>query len=245
MSEFILQIEQLLSAYSDPEYRFLLLEPMIFYGILTGVVMLIFGYCIKAPKLKIAALIVVGASALTHVPYNDARLSAQPRMEQVYKINSPARMKGFNSNTQEWIASSWKFRLLVLAAAITITIGVNRNRIGYGLGIATAVLGLFAAKNAMWLHYQDAVAYHPNLKKHEAPIDQQERDSAPSPAITNHQDRSGDRAPAPATTQTYSPAGLTQPLSSHSNYTGRIPAPKVPAAEVPTPKARTVTPVTR
>ena len=46
MSEFILQIEQLLSAYSDPEYRFLLLEPMIFCGILTGVVMLIFGYFI-------------------------------------------------------------------------------------------------------------------------------------------------------------------------------------------------------
>ena len=44
MTEFILQIEQLLTAFSDPEYRFLLLEPMIFYGILTGVFMLGFGY---------------------------------------------------------------------------------------------------------------------------------------------------------------------------------------------------------
>ena len=240
MSEFILQIEQLLTAYSDPEYRFLLLEPMIFYGILIGVAMLIFGYFIKAPKLQIAALIVVGVSALTHVPYKDARLSAQPRMEQVYKISSPARMKGFNSNTQAWIASSWKFRLLVLAATVTIMIGINRNRIGYGLGIATAVLGLFAAKNAMWLHYQDAVAYHPNLKKHEAPIDQRERDPAPPPAVTNNQDRSGDRAPAPATTQSYAPAGLTQPFSANSNYNGRIPAP-----EVPVPKARSVTPMAR
>tara|TARA_R110002096_G_scaffold24625_10_gene77471 strand:- start:3256 stop:3999 length:744 start_codon:yes stop_codon:yes gene_type:complete len=247
MSEFILQIEQLLSAYGDPEYRFLLLEPLIFYGILAGVFMLSIGYFMKAPKLQIAALIVVGIAALAHVPYKDARLSAQPRMEQVYKISSPARMKGFNENTQQWIANSWKFRLLILAATVTIMIGINRNRIGYGLGIATIILGLMAAKNAMWLHYKDAVAYHPNLQKHEAPIDQRRKESASHVSTTPP--RSANRSPAPAGSTSVSPGSLTQPLSipssqpSYNSYQNvRIPPPEVPVLG---PRQRPVTPLSR
>ena len=50
MSEFILQIEKLFSAFSDPEYHYLLLEPLIFYGILIGVGMLITGFFMKARR---------------------------------------------------------------------------------------------------------------------------------------------------------------------------------------------------
>ncbi len=247
MSESILQIEQLLSAFGDPEYRFLLLEPLIFYGILIGVFMLGLGYFMKAPKLQIAALITLGISALAHVPYKDARLSAQPRMEQVYKISSPARMKGFNENTQQWLAASWKFRLLVLAATVTVMIGINRNRIGYGLGIATAILGLFAAKSAVWLHYQDAIAYHPNLKKHETPIELQEKE--PNSSISVTPSRNSNRAPAPATKQAVAPAALTQPLSTrrpqpshNTTQYGRVPPPEVPVIG---PQPRPVTPLGR
>ena len=237
MTEFTLQIEQLLTACSDPEYRFLLLEPMIFYGIITGVFMLCFGYFMRVKKLQIAALIVIGISALTHVPYKDARISAQPRMEQVYKISYPARMKGFNSNTEEWITSSWKFRLLAFAAIVTILIGSNRNRIGYGFGIATAIFGLFTAKNAMWLHYQDAIAYHPNLKMHEAPIDLREHDASPPSRVTYNPKRSSSRAPAAANAQSYAPAGSAKPLIP--NDSGRIPSPEL------SPRSRPVTPLSR
>ena len=40
MSEFILQIEKLFAAFGDPEYRYLLLEPLVFYGLLAGVILL-------------------------------------------------------------------------------------------------------------------------------------------------------------------------------------------------------------
>ena len=237
MTEFILQIEQLLTACSDPEYRFLLLEPMIFYGILTGVFMLGFGYFMRVKKLQIAALIVIGVTALTHVPYKNARISAQPRMEQVYKISSPDRMKEFKANTEEWIASSWKFRLVAFTAIVTILIGSNRNRIGYGLGIATAIFGIFAAKNAMWLHYQDAVAYHPNLKKHAAPIDLRKHDAAPPSKVTHAPKRSSNRSPTPATADYYAPAGSAEPLSPSDS--GRIPSMEL------SPRSRPVTPLSR
>ena len=233
MSEFILQIEQLISAFGDAEYRYLLLEPLIFFGILIGVFMLSFGFFFKVPKLQLAALVVIGIAALAHVPYKDARLSAQPRMEKVYRISSPARVKGFEENTEAWIASSWKFRLLVLAAAACIMIGINRNRFGYGLGIATAILGLIVAKNAMWLHYQDALAYHPNLKRHEAPIDKRES-VAPPPA------RTVERKPSPASGRTVAPAAeVSSPTRNLSTQVSseRIPLPEVPAGPRPRPVA--------
>ena len=67
MSEFIIQIEKLLTAIGDPEYRYLLIEPLIFYGLLTGVVMLGVGFFMKAQQLQTAALIVVGVAALACV----------------------------------------------------------------------------------------------------------------------------------------------------------------------------------
>ncbi|HRQ87829.1 MAG TPA: hypothetical protein PLA50_03465, partial [Bacteroidia bacterium] len=64
MSEFILQIEKLLSAFGDPEYRYLALEPLIPYGLLAGVLMLVAGYFAKITKLEVAALVVIGSAAM-------------------------------------------------------------------------------------------------------------------------------------------------------------------------------------
>jgi hypothetical protein len=161
-------------------------------------------------------------------------------MEQVYKIKSPARVKGFNENTQQWIANSWKFKLLVLAALATVMIGVNRNRLGFGMAVATCLLGLVAAKNAMWLNYQDAIAYHPNLTVHDAPIDRKTTVASanPPPAAPN---RSATRAPLPAATQPVAPSSPVQQLSVPSapqSQNGRIPAP-----EAPGPRQRTFQPL--
>ena len=236
MSEFILQIEKLLAAFGDAEYRYLLLEPLIFYGLIIGVGILVVGHFMKAVRLQTVGVVVIGLAALTHVPYKEARISAQPRMEQVYKIEDPARAKGFSENTKRWSASSWQFRLLICLATATVMIGVNRNRIGFGLALATALLGLFTAKSAMWLHYQDALAYHPNLKKHEAPIDQKKVASVP-----NAPSKNSERKPKKATTESVAPASLTQPLSAPSS-TNRISPPNVPP---PNPRPRPVQPLPR
>ncbi|MDF1849580.1 MAG: hypothetical protein P1U85_02015 [Verrucomicrobiales bacterium] len=235
MSEFIIQTEQLLSAFGDAEYRYLLIEPLIFYGILIGVVMLIVAHFMKKPKIQMAALIVVGISALAHVPYKEARLAAQPRIEQVYKISSPARVKGFKENTQAWVAASWKFRLLILTTALAVMVGVNTNRVGFALGILTAFLGLLSTKTAVWLHYQDAIAYHPNLKQHVAPIDQREKSVQPSPPKTRVTVPAGSVSPPPPS----SPPPAAYPQYTPS--TGRISPP--PPAPGSGPRPRSVKPL--
>ncbi len=237
MSEFIIQTEQLLSAFGDAEYRYLLLEPLIFYGILVGVIMLVVAYFMKKPKVKLAALITIGISALAHVPYKEARIAAQPRIEQVYKISSPARVKGFKENTQSWIEASWKFRLLILATALAVMFSITTNRVGFALGIITAFLGIMSTKTAVWLHYQDAIAYHPNLKQHVAPIDQREKSVQPPAPIS--------RPTAPAARAPVPPRETQVPPSTHSfpRYTppnGRISPPPSPAGG---PQTRSVEPL--
>jgi hypothetical protein len=218
MSEFILQIEKLLSALSDPEYRYLALEPLITYGLLTGVVLIVAGYFSKAPRLEVAALAVIGVAALTYFPYKDARTAAQPRMEQVYKIDAKPRVEGFAKNSLEWQAASWQFKLLVVCAFATLMIGIHRNKIGLGLTAVTVLLALFTTKSAMWLNYQDALAYHPNLKQHDAPIDRRGGGSAPVPP----RERTQQRTPAPTVSQPITPAAQAR---SAANPTAPAPAP--------------------
>jgi len=236
MTEFFLQLERLITAFGDPEYRYLLLEPLILYGIAVGVVMLVVGFFTKAPKLQLAALITVGIASLAHVPYKDARLGAQPRIEQVYKLNSPARVKGFNENTEAWVAATWRFRLLFLCALLAIMIGINRNRFGFGLGVATALLGLMVAKNTLWLHYQDAIAYHPNLNRHSAPIDQHRNISPPVA-------RTEERAPAARATPV-APASSLRATPVVPETRVAPPSPPSRTAQAPdAPRPRVVAPL--
>lgn len=216
MSEFILQIEKLLSAFADPEYRYLALEPVITYGLLAGIAMLVGGFFAKAPRLQVAALVVIGAAGTLYFPYRDARAAAQPRMEQVYRIESKARVDAFAKNSSEWAAASWQIKLLILCAFATLMIGIHRNRIGFGLALATVLLGLVVMKKSMWLNYQDALAYHPNLKRHEAPIDR----TAPVQSPNAPKERSQQRQAAPIVAEPITPAA-------------RIPAPPASTSSSP------------
>jgi hypothetical protein len=239
MSEFILQIEKLFAAFGDPEYRYLLLEPLVFYGLLAGVILLAIGLGIKNGKLQTAALVTLGVAAFVQLPYKEARLAAQPRLEQVYRVSAPTRVSGFAANTKEWIEVSWMFKLLIVGAGTALVIGVNRHRVGYGLAVASGVLGLWAAKDAMWLNYQDALAYHPHLKSHEAPYEKGRPTlratpvgSAPTP--TN---RTSSRLPVATVVEQPRPAA-----AASSSLTDRILPPPVPPSRDPQP--RTIKPLT-
>ncbi len=261
MSDFIIQIEKLINAIGDPEYRYLLLEPLILYGIISGVILMIVSLAMKAHKLQIAALVTLGVAAIAHSPYLEARQAAQPRIEQVYKISSPARVKGFKENSQSWVEKAWQFKLLVLIAVLTFLIGVNRNKFGFWLAVSSVVLGLIAAKNTLWLNYQDAIAYHPNLQTHEAPVDKKVVSAPPpkvkkattvttsapepKPEIKSIQPRpvtgtvpqqQATRIPAPPAVQPLAPAALTRTMSTPTPQRRQIPGPGgFDASRIPAP----------
>jgi disulfide bond formation protein DsbB len=175
MKPFIDQLEKLSEALRDPEYLFLVLEPLQFYGIGIGVLGLIATYFLKNDKLQIAALAVIVISAVSVIPYLGARQSAQERIEKVYKIESPARVKGFTANTQDRLDHRWVFLVLAGVGGMALLVGPRRNRLGLGLAAASVAFGLYAVHFSLWMHYQDSLAFHPNLKINESPVQEKLR----------------------------------------------------------------------
>ena len=133
MKAFIDQLERLAEAFGDPEYLFLVLEPLQYYGIGIGVIGLIATYVLKKEKLQVAALTVMVVSALSILPYLGARQAAQNRIEKVYRIESPARVKGFTSNTEDRLEHRWVYLVIVGIGGAAILVGPRRNRLGQGL----------------------------------------------------------------------------------------------------------------
>ena len=170
MKDFFDQLDQLSGALNDPEYLFLALEPLQFYGIGFAVAVLITAWFLKSEKLQVTALVMIIAAALSTLPYMNARKSAQNRLEHVYQVESPARVRVFAANTVLREEHQKFFFLLASLAGAAILVGPRRNRLGFSLTIASAVVGLYATHLSLWMHYQDSLAFHPNLKKNEAPV---------------------------------------------------------------------------
>ena len=183
MKETIFKTSRLIEAIKDPEYRFLLLEPILFYGIALGLILFVIAFFIKNGKIQTAGLIVTGASAFAYLPYMAARRMALPRIEQIYRFAQNSRSRIFSENTALWNSSMWLYVTVICLAVATIMVGSRRNQLGYSLSIATVVLGLFAIQNSLWLHYQDASSVHPNLKAHRAPIEATVKNNATASRI--------------------------------------------------------------
>ncbi|MCB1236354.1 MAG: hypothetical protein KDM91_14905 [Verrucomicrobiae bacterium] len=219
MKEFLDHFEKLLGAFKDPEYLFLVLEPVLFYGIGIGVIGLIAAWFLKNERLQLASLIVIAVSALAIFPYLGARESAQKRIVKVYEIESPTRAKAFSTNTADRIDHKWIYLALAGVAGAAILVGPRRNRLGLGLAIGAVVLGLHGVNYSLWMHYQDSLAFHPNLKTNDAPVKEKLRAKpiestvekstpAPKPAPA----AADDRIPAPTPPREIRP--LARPIAA-------------------------------
>lgn len=190
MKDPIWKANFLIDAAKDPEYRFLLIEPILSYGIAFGLLLFVVAFFIKHGKLQTTGLAILSATALCFIPYMSARRSALPRIEQIYRLDGSERGKLFLENTILWSASTWMYTALVILAVATFIVGSRRNQLGYGLSVAITLVGLLAIQNSLWMHYQDASAVHPNLRSHHAPI---------QTTRSTSEDRTSRRIPSPVT----------------------------------------------
>ena len=188
MKEFFDHLDRITAALRDPEYLFLVLEPLQIWGIAFGLVGLVITWFLKNEKLQVASLIVVVISALSVLPYLQARKTAQVRIEKVYSASYAARAQEFSKNTAARLESRWIYLALAGIAGAAILVGPRRNRLGMGLALGCAAFALHGISQGLWMHYQDSLAYHPNLKQNEAPVKGKIRaepvGSKPEPAAT-------------------------------------------------------------
>lgn len=170
MKAFSDKIEKLSSAFGDPEYLHLFLEPIFIYGVGFGVLIYLLSLALKDPRLQTVALIVIAGCALVILPYQRSREAASERITQVYKIDQPSRVAGFTANTEEWDAKRWVYLMLAGLAFAAIFVGPQRNRLGFGLAISSVLIGSWVVVMSTWMHYQGALVDHPNLKTNRSPV---------------------------------------------------------------------------
>ncbi len=180
MKNFILQTEQLFEAAQDAGYRFLLIEPILSYGIGFGVLLFVIGFFLKHEKLQIAGLVAAGLAALSFVPYMTARQEALTIIDQIYKLSPSDRGRLFKENTELWSNSTWIYTTMIIVVTATLIAGARRNQLGLGLSAVTLLIGMVAIQNSLWMNYLDASAAYPNLKSHRAPIEEITRRSTKS-----------------------------------------------------------------
>lgn len=206
MKELLNQLDRMGTALGDPEYLYLVLEPLLFYGIGFGLLLFIITFFLKNERLQISALIVVAVMALAIVPYMKNRAAAQPRIESVYKVSDASRVSGFRNNTIDRKDHRWLYLTLAGVAGAAILVGPRRNKLGLGLAGATVLLGLYTANYSLWMHYQDSLAFHPNLKSNsDAPVKkkiaERERETKPAASRPVAKPVAASESPEPSPTQ--------------------------------------------
>ncbi len=154
------EIKLLFDKFGDPEYRHLILEPVLIYGVLLGVVAFVLAFLFKERKMQLAALVVVIVSALMIVPYLNSRTVADQRAEKLFSSQAEeiAEQRETRKDTQ------WAYFAVAGLAMVTLLMGAHKGKAGLVVGIVTVGAGITLVLFSMSMHLRDAQIYHPNLR---------------------------------------------------------------------------------
>lgn len=148
----------------DAQYAHLLLEPLMLYGLLFGIIFFAIGHYLGQAKCRAAALIVITVCSLIVSPYLGLRNKAiHPRELD----RRPADAKLIKEQYQRRVDTKWVYYAFAVLAVLALLGGgklaqiSNIAIIGGGIGIV-----LLSA----WLHMKEAEIYHPNIIQRAVPL---------------------------------------------------------------------------
>lgn len=156
-------LEVLFTRLRDPGYAYLLLEPLLLYGILFGVIFFSIGHYMSQPKCRAAALIVIGLCSLSVVPYVSLRHQALPRE----RTSPHADVSRLNEQYQRCVDSKWIYYTLAIASALALLGGGKLATLSNLVIIAGGILVIIYSA---WMHMKEAEIYHPNIIQRAVPV---------------------------------------------------------------------------
>lgn len=149
-------LEILFSRMHEAQFASLLLEPLLLYGLLFGIIFFAVGHYMGQPKCRAAALIVIAICSISITPYLGLRQKAMTR-----ELSSrPADAKLIKEQQQRRADTKWVFYTLAIVAVLSLISGgkialISDNAVIFGgIGIV-----FFSA----WLHMKEAEIYHPEI----------------------------------------------------------------------------------
>ncbi len=150
----------LFSRLRDSGYAYMLLEPLLLYGIFFGVIFYGIGQYMGQPKCRGAALIVIGLCSLSIVPCLSLRHRAQPRELEI----RPSESKLIKEQYQRRVDSKWIYFALAIAAALAL---ISGGKLASFSNIAIIGGGGIVILFSAWMHMKEAEIYHPNIIQRE------------------------------------------------------------------------------
>ncbi|MFK5924328.1 MAG: hypothetical protein QM496_19305 [Verrucomicrobiota bacterium] len=178
MNSFFSSFTELISPLKDGDYLYLLLEPLFIYGITLGALGIIIAYIINNTPFQILTLSLIALSALTIFPYLTLRQKAQQRIEQVYKIEAPARAAQFKEITENRQAHLWLYLVVAITAGFAAMIGPRRNRLGLLFAVVCIVFSGRTILYSLSMHYQDTLIAQAHLKQNQSPVQKRLQDKS-------------------------------------------------------------------
>lgn len=147
----------------EAEYLHLLLETLPLYGLGLGLLLLLITAFSKEKICRLVAIVLLGASCLSVVPYLSCRHAATPRILATRPVSLGAAIEA-QTHLREHTA--WTYHLGAVLSVFTMAMMGNRylTRVLIALGVyAVFLFGL-----SLWLHKKECELYHPNILRHTA-----------------------------------------------------------------------------
>ena len=156
-------LEIFFSRLRDAGYAYLLLEPLLLYGILFGVIFFCIGHYMGQPKCRAAALIVIVLSSLSIIPCVSLRSQAMHPGELEKR---PADAKLIKEQYQRRVDSKWIYYTLAIASVLALLGG---GRLAAFSNLAIVAGGVLVIFFSAWMHMKEAEIYHPNIIQRAVP----------------------------------------------------------------------------
>lgn len=147
-----------ISRLSNAEFAGIMIEPLLLYGVMFGVIFFAIGHYMGQPKCRAAALVVVGACCLCIFPYLSLRKSARTLETGAHNGTTTTQ---YDEQTKRVADVKWIYLALAIAAGLALLGGGKLAQIS---NIAIIAGGIFAVLVSGWLAMKNAEIYHPNTK---------------------------------------------------------------------------------
>ncbi len=156
-------LEILFSRLHDAQFASLLLQPLMLYGLLFGVIFFALGHYMGQSKCRTAALIVIGVCSLSVNPYVSLRQKAMTR-----ELSSrPSDAELIKEQQQRRKSTAWVYYSLGIAAGLSLLGGGKIATISNFVIIGGGVAIIFFSA---WLNMKDAEIYHRELIQRAVPV---------------------------------------------------------------------------
>ena len=158
--DLIKELKELLSQLGNAGFLHYLLEPLLLWGLLFGVLAWMLSlWVIKSRPAQVCSLILIACSAFSLLPYLHFREKAKST------INPPSA-KLFNEQNERRRETQWVYYTLGSLAVLGLFMtGEGKGKTGHFLTLSITLGGIAAVVCSLWLHEKEIALFHRDARK--------------------------------------------------------------------------------